>query len=115
MARGLSRDIRESAEESGGQAGLTGSYQVMMESSDSINKDMMKATLITTVGTAVLLLVIFRLPIVTVLIVATTLAIGLCCTLGVVWLVLGKLNLLTAVLPSVLLGLGVDFSLHFAF
>ena len=112
QSRQLSKMIRSLAGQFNLPAGITGSYQVLIESADAANRDMFRAGLVTLAGILVLLLLVFNLPWAVVVCMAVTLCIGLCWTLGLVRLTMGQLNLLTATLPAVMLGLGVDFSLH---
>lgn len=91
---------------------ITGSYQVLAESSDSITQDMSLTSIITFVGLFVLLFGVMRMGIGPVLAAMFSLTIGMGFTLAITRYTLGQLNLLTAALPAVILGLGIDFSLH---
>lgn len=110
--RRLSDKINAAIDESGLDVGVSGSYQVLIDSAHSVSKDMSKAAIITFLGISILLLIVLRLQIVVVIAIAGTLIFGLLLTLAITKLIFGKLNFLTATLPAVILGLGVDFSLH---
>ncbi|MGE4286657.1 MAG: RND family transporter [Phycisphaerae bacterium] len=90
---------------------LTGSCQVLLESARSTNRDMTLAVLITFAAVS-LLLVFLRIPARAVLSVAAVLLAGLLFTFAFAALFSPRIALITATLPAVLLGLGVDFSLH---
>ena len=111
----LSNNIHNLITSSKLSANITGSYQVLLESSGAINRDMLKSAAITLAGILLLLLFFLRLPIATVLSSALCLIIGLCMTFALTRIFIGSLNLLTATLPSVIMGLGVDFCLHIVY
>ncbi len=111
-SRILSRRISKAIDAAELKAGITGSYQVLLDSSESISKDMMRAALITFAGIAVILFVFMRMPVSVVAAASFTLFVGLLLTLAAANLMFGRLNFMTATLPVILLGLGVDFSLH---
>lgn len=112
QSRLLSQALVSTARQFHLSSGLTGSYQVLIESADAANRDMLRAGLITLAGVMGLLLLIFSIPFIVVLCMAGVLCVGLCWTLALARAVAGDLNLLTATMPAVLLGLGVDYSLH---
>ncbi len=111
-SRMLSRKISSAVDAAGLKAGITGSYQVLLESSESVSRDMMRAALFTFVGISVILFVFMRMPVSVVTATSFALFIGLLLTLAVAKLIFGRLTFMTATLPAILLGLGVDFSLH---
>lgn len=103
--------LRENYRSLGLEPELTGSCEVLLESADSTNRDMALAAGITFAAVS-LLLVLLRIPARAVLCVALVLGAGLLLTFAVAALVSPRIALITATLPAVLLGLGVDFSLH---
>lgn len=111
-SRKLSRKISAAIATAGLKAGITGSYQVLLDSSESISKDMMRAALLTFAGIAVILFVFMRMHVSVVTATSFTLFVGLLLTLAIAKLMFGRLTFMTATLPAILLGLGVDFSLH---
>ncbi len=108
----LSLKLTALIDKNGLNAGLTGSYQVLLDSSDAVNRDMVYSSVITIAGISLLLLIYLHLPFMVVLASAVALVSGLIITFALVKLAIGDLNLLTATIPAVLLGLGVDFCLH---
>ncbi len=97
--------------ELGVRAGLTGLYVTTVEVEDVIRQDMALVTLIS--ATAVLILTILATgsPILAVL---ALLPVAISAVLTVAWakLAVHGFNLLTTFLPALVLGLGIDFSLH---
>lgn len=112
QSRVLSSKIRAAIGAEGLKAGVTGSYQVLLDSSESISKDMLRAALVTFIGIAVILFVFMRMPFSVVAATSFTLFVSLLLTLAITKLMFGRLTFMTATLPAILLGLGVDFSLH---
>lgn len=94
------------------EVGLAGPYVTMAEANQAVKADMQKTTLISAVGIAILFLLIFRTlyPIVILII---PLMVGLIWTLAWAKFSVGGLNLITSFLPALLLGLGVDYGIHF--
>ena len=93
-------------------AGLTGRPALQADEMATTNQDMQRASLIALVGVSILFSLFFRevtRPLLTML--ALVLALGW--TYGFVALTLGHLNLLSTVFALVLIGLGVDFGIHF--
>jgi predicted RND superfamily exporter protein len=111
-SRKLNNKISAAIDAAGLKAGITGSYQVLLDSSESISRDMMRAALVTFTGIAVILFVFMRMPVSVVTATSFSLFISLILTLAITKLIFGRLTFMTATLPAILLGLGVDFSLH---
>ena len=111
-SRKLSNKIRAAIDMEGLNAGVTGSYQVLIDSSESISKDMLRAALVTFTGIAVILFLFMRMPVSVVAVTSFALFVGLLLTFAITKLMFGRLTFMTATLPAILLGLGVDFSLH---
>ncbi len=112
QARQLGDQIKRILNQQNLEPRITGSYQVLVESSNSIAQDMSFTSIITLVGLFLLLFGVMRMGIGPVLAVMLSLTIGMGFTLAITRYTLGQLNLLTAALPAVILGLGIDFSLH---
>ncbi|MBZ0258292.1 MMPL family transporter, partial [bacterium] len=93
-------------------AGLTGRPALQADEMATTNQDMLNASLYALIGVAVLFVFFFRevtRPALTML----TLLMAMGWTFGFVALTLGHLNLLSTVFALVLIGLGVDFGIHF--
>lgn len=94
------------------RAGLTGRPALQADEMRTTNKDMQNASLIALAGVTVLFSLFFRewaRPLLAVI--ALLMAMGW--TYGFVALTLGHLNLLSLVFALVLIGLGIDFGIHF--
>lgn len=91
---------------------ITGRYQKRIDSLKGMQQDMNIVTWVAGIGILVILTVYFRsfLPIV---LVFSALIIGMLYTFAATQVVFAKLNLVTSILLAVLLGLGIDFGIHF--
>jgi hypothetical protein len=99
-------------EEEGIGWGLKGPYVFNAESDEELRRDMNKTALITIVGVAILFILVFRrlfYPLLAIL----PVMIALIFTLVGAKLTFGGLNLLTAFLPAIVLGLGIDYGIQF--
>jgi predicted RND superfamily exporter protein len=108
----LLRAIRVAGvKEMGIETGLTGGYVVSTEVEDVIRQDMAVVTIIS--AAVVLILTFFTLgnPILTVLAFLPVLASGIL-ILGWAKLAVHGFNLLTSFIPALVLGLGIDYSIH---
>lgn len=93
-------------------AGLTGRPALQADEMETTNRDTMNASLIALTGVALLFIVFFRelgRPFCGIL----SLLCAMGWTYGFVALTLGHLNLLSLVFALILIGLGIDFGIHF--
>jgi hopanoid biosynthesis associated RND transporter like protein HpnN len=92
-------------------AGVTGSMAIQRDEMMAVNQDMYLTSLVAMVLIIVLFILSFRMWI------APILA-GICLIMGIAWtagfsfLAVGTLNLMTSMFSVILIGLGVDFSIH---
>jgi len=95
----------------GVEARITGAYAAVTEGNEVIRKDMNFITLVSSVGILLLLALTFASPFLTLVALVPLLVSGL---LTVAWakFSVGGFNLVTTFLPSLVLGLGIDFSIH---
>ena len=95
----------------GVEARITGAYAAVVEGNEVIRKDMNFITLVSSLGILLLLALTFRSPFLTLVALVPVLVSGL---LTVAWakFSVGGFNLVTTFLPSLVLGLGIDFSIH---
>lgn len=108
----LQRAVRAAAlEELGIRAGITGLYVTMVEVEDAIRQDMALVTLISAAAVFLLTLLATGSPILAGI---ALLPVALAAVLTVAWakFAVHGFNLLTTFLPALVLGLGIDFSLH---
>ncbi len=103
--------VYDAADRFGVSAGLTGSIPLARDEFNAITNDSMTFTLIAVVGIFILFMVAFRMfvsPFLAVL----SLIIGIVWAMGVAWLLVGELNMMTSMMAVILAGLGIDFSIH---
>ena len=98
-------------DEIGVRAGLTGTIPLGRDEMVSIQNDSMTITMIALAGILILFIVAFRM-LVSPILAIITLVIGVLWALGIAWLLVGSLNLMTSMMAVVLVGLGIDFSVH---
>jgi hopanoid biosynthesis associated RND transporter like protein HpnN len=93
------------------KAGVTGPDALQADEMSSSMRDITLATWLSLLGQMALLILFLRglrRPVVEVLV----LVIGLCWTFGVVTLVVGHLNLLSVIFAPLMLGLSIDYGIH---
>lgn len=90
---------------------FTGVYQLKIEHVEALGEDLTRATVFTLLGVVLLLFLFFK-SFKPVLICFFPLVIGVIWTLGLNMLLVGHLNLVSAFFISILLGLGIDYSLQ---
>lgn len=95
----------------GVEAGITGGYVVSTEVEDVIRRDMVVVTIISTLVVLLLTLLALGSPILAAI---ALLPVGVSAILTVAWakFAVNGFNLLTTFLPALVLGLGIDYSLH---
>jgi hopanoid biosynthesis associated RND transporter like protein HpnN len=93
------------------QAGVTGPDALQSDEMSSAMKDMTLATWLSLVGQMILLIVFLR-SLKRTLVEGMALIVGLCWTFGLVTLVVGHLNILSLVFAPLLLGLTIDYGIH---
>ena len=91
---------------------LGGAYVSVLEQSKKIKGDMLNSTLASFILLALVLLIAFR-SVRGLVCVLVPLTMGTIWTLGLTALIIGYLNLITVFIFAVLLGLGIDFGIHF--
>ncbi|KUK26850.1 MAG: RND superfamily exporter [Acetothermia bacterium 64_32] len=95
----------------GVQARLTGAYVAVTESNEIIRKDMNFVTLVSSLGVLLLLALTFSSAFLT-LVALVPLLVSALFTMAWAKFSAGGFNLITTFLPSLVLGLGIDFSIH---
>ena len=96
----------------GVETALAGPYAFSAESNQRIQQDMWKTTIISSIGIWIVFILAFGhlfYP----LLAAIPLFMALFMTLAWAKLTVGGLNLVTSFLPSLILGLGIDYGIHF--
>jgi len=93
------------------EAGLTGSIPREYDEQTNATQTIQYTTLIAFVAIFVMLILAFRMWVAPVL-AMFNLVIGLIWAMGLAYITQGELNMVTSVMSVVLLGLGIDFSIH---
>jgi len=93
------------------KAGMTGDVARERDEQVYASRSFGSSTLIALVFILILLMLSFRMWVAPVLAVVN-LVIGLIWGMGAAWLAVGQLNMVTSMMSVVLLGLGIDFSIH---
>ncbi|MDP2045787.1 MAG: MMPL family transporter, partial [Deltaproteobacteria bacterium] len=93
------------------QAGVTGPDALEADEMSSSMKDITLATWLSLLGQLGLLILFFR-SLRRTLVEGTVLVLGLCWTFGLVTLVVGHLNLLSLIFAPLMLGLTIDYGIH---
>jgi len=91
---------------------IAGAYSFTAESNQVLRQDMFYTTLISIVGIGLIFLLTFR-GIIYPLLVIIPLSMGAVWTTAWAKFLLGGFNLVTALLPALLLGLGINYGIHF--
>lgn len=90
---------------------MEGDYHSKIHEMEVIKKDLSKAAIFTLVLIVGLMLLYFA-QLRALLLVFVPLGIGMVWTMGLAWLTIGYLNLVTAFIFAIMFGLGVDFAVH---
>lgn len=107
----IEKVVHDTGEQNSVSAGLTGTIPLARDEMVAMQDDSMAITMLALVGILILFIVAFRMlvsPILAIL----TLIIGIIWALGIAWPLVGSLNLMTSMMAVVLIGLGIDFSVH---
>ncbi|NOZ74661.1 MAG: MMPL family transporter, partial [FCB group bacterium] len=107
----IEKIVHDAAEKYGIHAGLTGTIPLARDEFTSIMNDSMTFTTIAVVGIFILFMVAFRM-IVSPFLAVISLIIGIVWAMGLAWVLVGELNMMTSMMAVVLAGLGIDFSIH---
>ena len=107
------RDAIERADPAsfGTRVGMTGTYPFNDATNDVVNADMVRTTVISSIGVFVIFLLAFGSFFYSVVAVVPLL-ISVVLTIGWVKLSVGGFNLVTTFLPALVLGLGIDYAIH---
>jgi len=97
--------------ESGTDVQWTGGAASALESTDALRRDIRRSSLVAFGLILVILFLTFGDPLLP-LVAAVPLGIGVIWALGFAQAAFGRINLVTAVLPTALLGIGIDYALH---
>ncbi len=111
MVNGLEEMVKSEADNYNIKAGLAGALVLGRDEMVAAVEDSMSLTIIAMILILILFIFTFRMvssPVMAVL----NLIIGITWAMGVAWLLVQTLNMFTAMMAVVLVGLGIDFSIH---
>jgi len=91
---------------------LNGRYMTQLRDNQAISKDLRSTALISAILIFISLSVLFKKRR-TFFVIGIPLLMGVSWTFGVTYLIIGELNLITTFLVAILLGLGINFGIHF--
>ena len=95
--------------------GFTGSYKTSYDDSFEMKASLGPTSLWSFAGVVLVVLAFLgRRPGAILLIVGTMMA-GLAITFGFTWVTVGQLNMVTSILAAILMGMGIDFAIHFVY
>jgi len=99
-------------EQLGVKVGITGTYPFVASADAVVNRDMQWTTIISSVGVFVILFLAFGSLFYTII---TLIPLIICLVLTIAWakFAMGGFNLITTFLPALILGLGIDYGIHF--
>ncbi|MFC1849071.1 RND family transporter [candidate division CSSED10-310 bacterium] len=107
-------ELGDSIEEGSSSAvtiAYTGGHVITLADQQVIKLDIIRTVVTSFIGITLLFLFAFR-RLETIIYIGLPLVIGVLWTLGFSYLTIGSLNLITSVLSAIIMGLGVDFSIH---
>jgi len=102
---------RANPEGLGVRVGITGTYAFNAETTVVINSDMLRTTIISSIGVCVILFLAFG-SIFYSIIAIIPLLVSVVLTMSWAKFAVGGFNLVTTFLPSLILGLGIDYAIH---
>jgi len=95
----------------GVRVGMTGTYPFNAATNEVVNADMVRTTVISSIGVFVIFLLAFG-SIFYSIVAVIPLLISVVLTIGWAKLAVGGFNLVTTFLPALVLGLGIDYAIH---
>jgi len=91
--------------------GVTGTYAFNTETNSVINSDMLRSTIISSIGVLVILFLAFGSVFYSI-VALVPLLMSVVLTMAWAKFIVGGFNLVTTFLPALVLGLGIDYSIH---
>jgi len=108
---GLEEYVKAEARAAGIKAGLAGGMTLSRDEMVAATEDSFLLTILALISVLLLFIITFRMlasPFLALL----NLLIGICWSMGVTYFIVGTLNMFTAMVSVILVGLGIDFSIH---
>jgi uncharacterized protein len=95
--------------------GFTGTYQSNYDDSFQISESLLPVSGIALAGVLIVLLSFFRRNLFAIFLILSGLLFGLAFTFAWATICIGELNMITSILGGILMGLGIDFGIHFLY
>ena len=92
--------------------GYTGTYKLAIDDYQSLVGSLKPISILSLFGISVLLILFFRNPIVLFILILSLIS-GIGLTFGTSYFVLGRLNSISSMMASILMGLGIDYGIQF--
>lgn len=108
---GIEELVKSDAEQFDVEAGLTGTLVLSRDEMEAVSQDSMLITLLALAGVFLLFVLFFRMWI-SPLLAVFTIILGIIWSLGIASLFVDTLNLMTVMMSVILVGLGIDFTIH---
>jgi predicted RND superfamily exporter protein len=108
---GLEKFVKTEAKKYDVQAGLAGGVPLARDEMASVSEDSMLLTILALVIVLIIFIVTFRM-ISAPFFALINLIIGIIWAMGVSWFLVDSLNMMTVMMTVILIGLGIDFSIH---
>ena len=95
--------------------GFAGAYKINADNAALINSALVPTSFVALGGIAVVLLLFLGRKAGSILLVLSGLLVGVSMTFGFAAVAIGELNMITGMMAAILMGLGVDFGIHFLY
>ena len=95
--------------------GFAGSYKINADNAALINSALIPTSFVALGGIALVLLLFLGRKAGSILVVLSGLVVGVAMTFGFAAVAIGELNMITGMLAAILMGLGIDFGIHFLY
>ncbi|BBE31545.1 RND transporter [Tepiditoga spiralis] len=103
--------IKENALKYNVKADITGTYVISRDEMETSDRDMAVSTIVSLILILIIFILGFKIFRYTILSVVPLL-IGILWSLGLTYFLIGSLNIMTMMMASILMGLGIDYSIH---
>lgn len=97
------------------EIGFTGSYKTNVDDTNEMNASLAPVSGLAFLGVCVCLVLFFRRSALMIGLILVGLIIGILLTFGFTYLAVGELNMITAILGGILMGMGIDFGIHLVY
>lgn len=95
--------------------GFTGQYKTNFDDSNEIRASLAPVSTVAFIGVLCCLLLFFRRNALMIALITSGLVLGLLYTFGFAFASVHRLNMITAILGGILMGMGIDFGIHFVY